>query len=307
MGAGKGPSTTHRDRETQDLSPVPHRMPNPPVLLRVIHLDQPVQSTAQHPLLAVLRLGPAQARDRLLVVAQRLQAVRRPRVDLIVGWCRLRVESAFERVARASRARSRRAEQVPHAQDRSARRDGHRPLLADEDLIDGLAVPSDPDAAAPLRVGHARVPQADGRVVAAGEDEGRVGRDEGRGADVVGVGGKGAELGRRREIEETDGRVGRGRQDLGAGARGELGRVDGPVEVRPVSPSRSLRTGASVPTHCLCARIVRRMARLLMSNTWTRPPSSPATQSLPSVLISPPAAVSLKREMVLTTRFVLGE
>jgi len=44
-----------------------------------------------------------------------------------------------------------------------------------------------------------------------------------------------------------------------------------------------------------------------MSNTWTVPPSSPATQSLPSVLISPLVAVSLKREMVLTTRFVLGE
>lgn len=64
---------------------------------------------------------------------------------------------------------------------------------------------------------------------------------------------------------------------------------------------------AAKATHCLCARMVLKMARLLMSNTCTRPASSPAMHSLPSVRISPLVATSLKREMVLTTRFVFGE
>lgn len=146
-------------------------MPDPPVLLRVIHLDQTVQTATQDALLAVLRLGPAQARDRLLVVAQRLEAVRRAGIDLVI---RSRdVVPSFERVAGARRPRSRRSEQVPHPHDRTARRNCHRPLLSDEHLVDGLAVPTDPHAAAALGIGHSRVPQPDGRVVAAGKDEGR--------------------------------------------------------------------------------------------------------------------------------------
>jgi hypothetical protein len=211
-------------------------MPDPPVLLRVIHLDQTVETATQDALLAVLRLCPAQARDRLLVVAQRLEAVRRAGVDLVV---RSRdVVSSFEGVAGACRPRSRRTEQVPDSHDRTARRDRHRSLLSDENLVDGLAVPADPHAAAAFGIGYSRVPQSDSRVVAAGKDEGRGRGDERSSPDIVGMGGEGAQLGRSREVEKSDGGVRRGGQDLSSGTGRELGRVDRPASARGCSAFR---------------------------------------------------------------------
>lgn len=206
---------TYRDRETEDLPSVTHRMPHPPVLLRVVHLDEPVQPRTQHPLLPSLALRPAQTRNSLLVVTQRLQAVLRPRIHLVL--------------LRSTPTRTR-SQQVPHAHDRPSRRNRHRPTLAHDDILDGLPVSTHPDLSSALRVGHARVPKANGPVVAAGKDEGGGGRDESGGADVVGVEGEGAEGGRGREVEEADGGVGRGGEELGAGSGGELGRVDGSAE-----------------------------------------------------------------------------
>lgn len=140
-------------------------MPHSPIVLGIVNLDEPVQPSAQHALLAVLALSPTQTHDCLLMVTECLDAILGTRI------LRLSLVPINARIGGTRRRTRARTEQIPHSDDRSARRYSHRSLFSDDHVLDWFTMPAKPDF--PSSFAYPGVPQPDSTIVASREHQRR--------------------------------------------------------------------------------------------------------------------------------------